>query len=360
MDKVPSKKAKIFCCILILTASAVFVLLGLREMSVYTELINKCTSEVTGTVVYEGKDWRAHNGSVSFSYGPEYKYVNGKRYRQIEVKTDGVFNFENIYCRPGVEKKGDNITIHYDPDDPENYYISDWASDHKATGIVAFAGAGILILITILIMAKSKRYYKQKEQSQRKYIYFYTPYCKFLFSEFERGYEGETVWEYNLSGEKSCTVFFETDTLVNPPDESYLGLVEKNFPEDREPDLDINNLIHKMPQLRDLRPGECYKRLEKILFNKKERDYEIRKMIADHFIFKPGLIRENVTEQELMDSIELSHIGAYRNGDIEVSIHISNIYVDNLRMVFKEDGSKEIHYKTDEQTGSDDECCDVL
>ena len=54
MDKVPSKKAKIFCCILVLTASAVFVLLGLREMAVYTELINKCTSEVTGTVAYEG------------------------------------------------------------------------------------------------------------------------------------------------------------------------------------------------------------------------------------------------------------------------------------------------------------------
>lgn len=56
--------------------------------------------------------------------------------------------------------------------------------------------------------------------------------------------------------------------------------------------------------------------------------------------------------------MELSHIGVYRSGDTEFSLYCaSGIYADDIRIVFKADGKKEIHYRSYE---TDNECCDVL
>lgn len=99
MDKAPSKKAKIFCWILVITVSVICLLIGFVEMSVYTELKDKCSSEVTGTVIYEG------TGRIYDTDKAENKYVSGKYWRQIEVETDGKFKLKNIYAKRGAEKK---------------------------------------------------------------------------------------------------------------------------------------------------------------------------------------------------------------------------------------------------------------
>ena len=356
LDKAPSKKAKIFCWILVITVSVICLLIGFVEMSVYTELKDKCSSEVTGTVIYEG------TGRIYDTDKAENKYVSGKYFRQIEVETDGKFKLKNIYAKRGAEKKGDNITIHYDPNDPDTYYIGDNVGNYKSTAIFSFAASGILPVFLIFIMLKSDKYYKLLAQKQRKYIYFDTPYCRFLFTDSgDVGFEGEVEWEYNLTGEKTCTVFFETDTFAATPDIGYYGLIEKRLPGKEEIDLDINKLIPDIPELRDIQPGKYYNKLEKILSDKERRDHEIRKLVADHFLFRPELIKEKSTEQEIMDGIELSYIGVRRNGDTEFGIFFaSDIYVDDLRVILKADGSKEIHYRTDDHRGTNDECCDVL
>ena len=100
-----------------------------------------------------------------------------------------------------------------------------------------------------------------------------------------------------------------------------------------------------LPEFEDVRPGKCYRKLESILSDRQRIDTEIREAIAEHFIFKPDLIKENSTMEDLMKGISISFITVYRNGVIEYGIFdAGDIYVDDLVVVIKEDGSKDIKY----------------
>lgn len=334
---------------LVLAATAVFIAAGIWQMNIY-EQYKSCTSEVTGKVVNESF------GRIYNSDDVQTKFVTSERWIQIEVETGSGFRYSSVYANSGSKKNNKKITIYFDPNDPDNYCIGNSPDYHKTTAVIIFAASGILVLFLVFIMVKSDRYYKLQAKKQRKYIYFDTPYCRFLFVDSgEIGFEGEVEWEYNLTGEKTCTVFFETDSQAAAPNVGYYGLIEKKFlGREEELDLDINKLVFEIPQLRAIKPGKCYNELEKILLDKQRRDHEIRKMVADHFLFRPGLIRENSTEQELMDSIEISYIGVSRNLDTQFGIFDSDVYVDDLRVILKADGSKEIRYS------NDGECCDVL
>ncbi|MBR1750701.1 MAG: hypothetical protein IJ740_07460 [Ruminococcus sp.] len=355
MEKPPSRKAKIFCVILVLAATALFITAGIWQMNIY-EQYKSCTSKVTGIVV---------NESFGRIYDPDEaqtKFVTSEKWIQIEVETDSGFSLGNIYADHGSEKINDRITIYYDPNDPEKYCIGNAPDYHKTTAVIIFVLSGILPLFLIFIMIKSYMYYKLQAENQKKYIYFDTPYCRFVFVDSDdTGFEGGVEWKYNLTGEKTCTVFFETDISVTPPREGYYGLIEKKYlGREEETTFDINKLAQEIRELKSIQPGKCYDRLENILLDKERRDSEIRKIVADHFLFRTELIKENSTEQELMDSIEISCINVHRNGDTEFIIFESDIYIEDLRVILKGDGSKEIHYKTNARTGAYDECCDVL
>lgn len=354
MGKAPSRKAKIICWILVHTFAVIFVLIGFVQLDKYKTLKGKYTAQVTGTVIYEGfGKGRNKTGNTD---PKKTKYVTSKYWRQIKVESDGVFTLNEVYDNRGAEKKGDKISIYYEPDNPDNYYIGDYANKAKDTAIAIFVATGVMILLYAFIMIKSGNYYKKQAQKNRKYIYFDTRYCRFTFVEGnEMGYEGEVEWNYNKNGENVCTVFFDTDT-TKVPKKGYYGLVEINFlgKEPQETDYDINKLSQNIPELRAIQPGRCYDRLEKILSDKQGRDYEIRKMVADHFVFKTDLVKKNATEQELMDGIELSYIGVERNGDTRFGIFFADdIYVDDLCVILKEDGTKEIHYKVDDNEHRD-------
>ena len=354
MNKTSSKKAMIFCIMLVFAVSAVFFALGKWQMSNYDKLKNACTSEVTGTVV------NVSQGHIDYSV--ESKNLSGKYWKHIKVETDDIFKHNNIYATRGASKRGDEIIIHYDPKDPDNYYVGNDADNYITSAGFAYAASGLMCVVAIFILIIAIKRSKPQNQTAKQDIYFDTPYCRFLFVDSrDIGYEGEVEWNLNLAREKTITAFFETDTSDAAPREGYYGLIEKRLVDSKVIDYDINKLILKIPQLRNIQPGKCYIRLDRILSDKERTDHDIKKLVADYFLFRTELIKENSSEQEIESRLELSYIGVYRNGDTEFGIHsASNIYVDELRLVVKSNGSKEIRYRTDENVGSDDECCVVL
>lgn len=218
--------------------------------------------------------------------------------------------------------------------------------------IIIYLFVGFMCLLTIFVMVilpiiLTKQYYKEQKKNLKKYIRFDTPFCSFLWEDqAEPGYEGEIEWEYNPEPDKSCGLFFETDTIVSPPEEGYLGLAMARSDFDEDTDLEIEKLIQVMPELNEIRPGKCYRKLESILSDKERIDTEIRQVIADYFWFKPELISENSTREELMEGISVSFITVYRNGVTEYGIfNVKDIYVDDLRVIINEDGTRDIQYK---------------
>ena len=350
MDKGPSIKAKIFSVILVLAATAVFIAAGVWQMSIY-EKYKSCTSEVTGTVVRESF------GKIYDDDEAKSKYVTSENWVKIEVESGSGFKLDSVYTNRGSAKEHDKITIYYDPNDPDNYCVGSSADYHKTTAVIIFALSGVLPLFLIFIMIKSARYYKALERQQNKYIYFNTPYCTFYFDESENvGYEGGVEWKTNPAGVESCAVFFETDSSKAPPKNGYYGLVEKYFLGKEENDHNINKLAEEIPELRDILPGECYRRLDKLLSDKWNTDKEIRKIVADHFLFIHKLNRDDLSETEIMKGLELAYITVCRNGDTVYEIYTNDIYISDLSVVIKADGSKEIHYKAAGENGMEEQC----
>ncbi len=205
----------------------------------------------------------------------------------------------------------------------------------------------VVFVMVILPIILTIRYNKEQRKNQKKYVIFKSPYCSFLLDDTtEIGYEGEIEWEYNPGTDKSCGLFFETDYSVCPPEGGYAAYAMAQSERTGVTDLDFDKLVQVLSEFEDVRPGKCYRKLESILSDRKRVDTEIRKDIAEHFWSKPELIEENTTMEALMNGISISFISVYRNGVIEYSIYdAEGIYVDDLNVVIKEDGTKDIQYK---------------
>ena len=218
--------------------------------------------------------------------------------------------------------------------------------------IVAYSVVVVMFMLVIFVMVilpiiLTIKYKKEQRKNLKKYIRFKTPYCSFLFDDTaETGYEGEIEWEYNPGTDKSCGLFFETDYSVYPPEGGYAAYAMARLEHTGADDLDFEKLVQVLPEFEDIRPGECYRKMESILSDRKRVDTEIRKDIAEYFLSKPELIEENSTMEALMKGISISFISVYRNGVIEYGIYdAEGIYVDDLTVVIKEDGTRDIHYK---------------
>ena len=204
--------------------------------------------------------------------------------------------------RGHIKYSAERTIIHYDPKAPDKYYIGDEVENKRSSAVFAYAASGLMIVFAAFIILIAMR---PQKQTPKQCIYFDTPYCRFLFVDRgDIGYEGEIEWNLNLAGEKRITAFFETDASAAAP----------------------------RKQLRAIQPGKCYSRLEKILSDKERIDHDVKKLVADYFLFRPELIKENASEQELVDDMELSYIGVCRNGDTEFDLYSArNIYVEDLR-----------------------------
>ncbi|MCR5638430.1 MAG: hypothetical protein K6F97_06280 [Lachnospiraceae bacterium] len=217
-------------------------------------------------------------------------------------------------------------------------------------GICLFIIFVMVILPIVLTIRYNKATKKNTKKNTKKHIRFDTPYCNFGLEERgEIGYEGAIEWEYNSGIDKNCDLFFETDNLVTPPEEGYAEYAMANLSPDEAAatDLEIEKLVQIIPRFEEIRPGKCYRKLESILSDRKRIDTEIREYIVDYFLFKPELIDEKFNRQEMIDGVEISAITVYREGVTEYSIYCTKgIYAEDIIMVVKEDGTRDIQYAT--------------
>ena len=139
----------------------------------------------------------------------------------------------------------------------------------------------------------------------------------------EFGYEGYVDWYPNEGDEEGLDVFIDADT----PDTTEAGL--------------------------------CLARFERFFADKERLVYELKKNVADYFLFKSEYLYEETSEEELIASIELILLGVYRDGNAEFLFVSSIIEACDVHIVLKADGSKMIKYTVGEHEECK-ECCDEI
>lgn len=213
---------------------------------------------------------------------------------------------------------------------------------------IAIACSIIIFVMVILPIILTKKYNKEQEQKAKKYIHFDTSFGKFLWDDQpDSGYEAGIEWEFNPDHDKTCYLFFDTDKPARILEGGYEKLAMDKADPAGDIDLEITRLAKRWPEFAEILPGKCYRKLESILSDKKRIDTEIREAVVDHFWFKPDLIKENATRKELMDGLTISCITVSRDGTVQYCIYYAkDIYVEDLEVIVKEDGSKDIKYNT--------------
>lgn len=151
----------------------IFGVIGfLTFYSVYTT-VKSCTNEVTGYVDHDG-----HGGNGSMNRTVEGKYVNvgkdGQHWIAIYVDTDDIFRMESIYAAKYFGNVGDKLIIHYNPDDPDEYYIGDYKKlDGFSVAVFMFIVSGINLVISVVLLivwntGKKKTDEEIKKEKKRK------------------------------------------------------------------------------------------------------------------------------------------------------------------------------------------------
>ncbi|MBQ8960073.1 MAG: hypothetical protein IJ071_02515 [Ruminococcus sp.] len=309
MGSPPSLKAKIICLAMVAVLALISFIAGKIEMSVYNDKTASSTSQVTGVVVNKGQGMIYHADPVETKY-----LINGSRKQHwihIQAETDGVFKTKDIYAKLGGEQKGETVIICYDPNDPTGYYIGSRIENYKTTGVVLYVLSGLLVLGLLLLAWAMFRKKPVPPADDRKY--YESPFGKFIFvDKGDHGYECDVKWP----GNDELTVYFDTDGLETD------------------------------------QPGECLARLSRYLSDKKRTDSDVKRRIAGYFMGKSALISEDASEEALIEKMELFHIGSYRNGEVRSSIDtVSGIYADDIMLVCKSGGGREIRWSARNDTG---------
>ena len=156
------KKKEIFFPTFFVLLLLLFGIPGLLALYFTNMTIKSCKNEVVGFVDHEGS-----GGNNDLSLTVEGKYVsvgkNGQHWIAIYVNTDDIFWIEKIYANKSYGSEGDKLIIHYNPDDPNEYYIGDY------TNLNSFGVAAVLLVISGIILVLSiftSIYYTFKEDTQ--------------------------------------------------------------------------------------------------------------------------------------------------------------------------------------------------
>ncbi len=175
-------------------------------------------------------------------------------------------------------------------------------------------------------MGLFSKFFSKKEEKEKlpkkEPFHFDSPYCRFYYMSNpdtnEFGYEGEM----KLSGDwaEYLTLYIDTDS-----------------PETLDANL-------------------CYTRLQNILSGREDINQEVKRSMTDYFLSRPELTDDSCAEQEILNGFELSWLGIFRNGEIQLSFDASGIYVSDITVRLKADGTKEIKYTDDNY----EEHCDIL
>lgn len=150
---------------------------------------------------------------------------------------------------------------------------------------------------------------KQESAPEQERLYKETPFGRFIYVEYgdEHGYEGDIPWEQNIGKEfPEVSVFFQTDSV---------DTTEANV---------------------------TYGRLEKLLSDPQRTDFEIKHDLAQHFLFREGMVKEGSTLEEIIDELEIEGIHLYSN-ETHIMV-LGDIFVNELYMAILPDGTKEARY----------------
>ena len=150
---------------------------------------------------------------------------------------------------------------------------------------------------------------KQESAPEQERLYKETPFGRFIYVEYgdEHGYEGDIPWEQNIGKEfPEVSVFFQTDSV---------DTTEANV---------------------------TYGRLEKLLGDPQRTDFEIKHDLAQHFLFREGMVKEGSTLEEVMDGLEIEGFHLYSN-ETHIMV-LGDIFVSELYMAILPDGTKEARY----------------
>ena len=139
-------KAKIMCVVMTASFAVMCLFLGIWQTRLYTELMNGCTSEITGIVA-----------DTPDAYS---------RYSHIRIDPDGgssPFQSKELYVDIRDGDEGDRVIIHYAPAQPDNYYISDVEnvrivdiSDSinapRSNSIFAYGASAFMLLLSLFLI----------------------------------------------------------------------------------------------------------------------------------------------------------------------------------------------------------------
>ncbi|MCR5214955.1 MAG: hypothetical protein K6E10_11120 [Eubacterium sp.] len=147
------KKRKIFIPTFTIILMLIFGIIGLIVFYGTYSTVKDCTSKVTGIVDQEGE------GAVGTGVRetPQGKYLNtgksGRYWIAITVNTDDMFKIETVYASRSYGSEGDRLAIHYNPENPDEYYIGEAKSQYGfEAAAVIFVIAALFLLLSIFFM----------------------------------------------------------------------------------------------------------------------------------------------------------------------------------------------------------------
>ena len=150
--KKTSFKAKNLCVVMTFTLAVLLLLTGFWQIGIYKKLKNNCTCTTTGVIVNE-----AHYSGGKRSSTQEY----------IEVKTDHYFNKGYIYASNRVEKKGDEVIIHYDKHNIDDYYINDRVDEYMVNAYFIFGTSIFMLILTIFLAIVIRKQFKKSQRRKK-------------------------------------------------------------------------------------------------------------------------------------------------------------------------------------------------
>lgn len=153
-----ASKIKIYHIVAAFIISALVLIISLVSFKNAITKIKNCTAEVYGIVTKIDEKTVYRTRRVN---GKTESYSDKITIAYISVKTDNVFKTETISKKTTSFTKGEKVTIHYDPNNPNSYYINDDAEEHGGFAIygIFFFILGSVLTILYRINKRQKDYY---------------------------------------------------------------------------------------------------------------------------------------------------------------------------------------------------------
>ena len=134
-------KTDIFIPNFTLIFTAIFFLMGALNTYFYKDLTKYCVAKSTGVVSFRGHGRKELGGN--------HDMTTGKKYAEVVFHNDTAFTNRHIYAPVYVGDKGDEVTIHYNPDHPDEYYIDAVADYYKDAMLLIYSLCGICFAASV-------------------------------------------------------------------------------------------------------------------------------------------------------------------------------------------------------------------